>query len=26
MGESLFVGMPAAIAEMRRLLVEARGE
>ena len=26
MGESLFVGMPAAIAEMRRLMVEARGE
>ena len=26
MGESLFVGMPAAIAEMRRLMIEARGE
>ena len=26
MGESLFVGMPAAIMEMRRLMDEARGE
>ena len=26
MGESLFVGLPVAIAEMRHLMVEARGK